>query len=93
MLRRRFILRAMTTIPALAAARSAFADDSGVSGPASAPIITLEARNDWATVAGRPAYLSLFNGLLPGPAIRHGLPEDTNLHFHGLHVSPFWCIG
>jgi len=52
------------------------------------------------SLAGRSAALYSYNGLVPGPRleIRPGeqvrirfanrLPEVTNLHFHGLHVSP-----
>ncbi len=100
MLRRQFIYRAFAAVPALAAAKSTFGADSGVAEPTSLGAITLEARNDWTTVAGRSAYLSLYNGLLPGPAIearpgdtlqidfKNSLSADTNVHFHGLHVSP-----
>ena len=51
-------------------------------------------------VGGRDAHVWTFNGSLPGPtlrlrpgdtlrvAMRNGLREATNLHVHGLHVSP-----
>jgi FtsP/CotA-like multicopper oxidase with cupredoxin domain len=51
-------------------------------------------------VAGEPARLWCYDDGFPGPAIRlqegrslalelvNHLPEATNLHFHGLHVSP-----
>ena len=51
-------------------------------------------------VAGRPAELWTYNQQFPGPTLRlwegdqvrlrfsNGLPEATNLHFHGLHIPP-----
>ena len=51
-------------------------------------------------VAGRWATLSTYNGCFPGPVLRvregelvriaftNRLDEPTNLHFHGLHISP-----
>jgi FtsP/CotA-like multicopper oxidase with cupredoxin domain len=61
---------------------------------------TLEAKPARVAVAGRPAALWTYNGVLPGPLIEaragdtirlrftNRLPEPTNLHFHGLHVTP-----
>ena len=55
---------------------------------------------DGLTLAGRPVRLLTYNGLFPGPLLRaregqtlrvrlvNRLDEPTNLHFHGLHVSP-----
>lgn len=51
-------------------------------------------------VGGREASVQTFNGSLPGPTLRvapgdtiriamtNDLPSPTNLHVHGLHVSP-----
>jgi len=51
-------------------------------------------------LAGGQARLYAFNGRVPGPLLearpgddvqlrlRNTLREPTNLHFHGLHVSP-----
>jgi FtsP/CotA-like multicopper oxidase with cupredoxin domain len=62
--------------------------------------VNLEARQGWMRVAGRTAYLYGYNGQVPGPLIearpgdhvrvrfRNGLAEPTNIHYHGLHVSP-----
>lgn len=62
--------------------------------------VDLESKQDWITVGGGDAYLYSFNGQLPGPTIeawpgdrvvvgfRNRLPEPTNIHYHGLHVSP-----
>lgn len=61
---------------------------------------TLTASEQRIDVAGRLAQLYAFNGRVPGPAmelragddvrlrLRNELSEPTNLHFHGLHVSP-----
>jgi FtsP/CotA-like multicopper oxidase with cupredoxin domain len=61
---------------------------------------SLAAETGHFSVAGRRATLYRYNGSVPGPRleIRPGdqvrirftnrLPEATNLHFHGLHVSP-----
>ncbi len=62
--------------------------------------VELEARDSWQSLAGRSAYLSTFNDRCPGPIIearagdtiriqfRNALSEETNLHYHGLHISP-----
>lgn len=51
-------------------------------------------------IGGREALMQAFNGSLPGPTLRvsagdtiritlhNGLQSPTNLHVHGLHVSP-----
>ena len=61
---------------------------------------SLAAQTGRLSLAGRHAALYGYNGSVPGPRleIRPGdqvrirfanrLPESTNLHFHGLHVSP-----
>ena len=61
---------------------------------------TIETSQGWVAIAGRAAYLCSFNGRVPGPMleVRSGdtlrlnlinkLPEATNLHYHGMHVSP-----
>ena len=60
----------------------------------------LEARAAVVEVAGQTVRLLTYNGLFPGPLLRaregerlrvrliNRLDEPTNLHFHGLHVSP-----
>ena len=62
--------------------------------------LSLTAQTGHLSLAGRRAMLYSYNGSVPGPRleIRPGdqvrirfvnrLPEVTNLHFHGLHVSP-----
>ena len=62
--------------------------------------LSLTAQTGSVFLAGRRAALYSYNGSVPGPRleIRPGdqvrirfanrLPEVTNLHFHGLHVSP-----
>jgi FtsP/CotA-like multicopper oxidase with cupredoxin domain len=62
--------------------------------------VALEATPARVSIAGRPAALWTYGGILPGPLIEagagetlrlrftNGLPEPTNLHFHGLHVTP-----
>jgi FtsP/CotA-like multicopper oxidase with cupredoxin domain len=68
--------------------------------PAPDPHVTLTARPQRLTVAGRVAEFWTYDGMLPGPQLRlrptepfplhfvNELPEATNLHFHGLHVAP-----
>lgn len=68
-----------------------------VDGMLTAALTASEQRID---VAGRLAQLYAFNGRVPGPVmelragddvrlrLRNELSEPTNLHFHGLHVSP-----
>lgn len=71
------------------------------SGSASQAVeVELEARPTVVNLAGRRVRLLTYNGLFPGPVIRaregeplrvrliNRLDEPTNLHFHGLHVSP-----
>jgi FtsP/CotA-like multicopper oxidase with cupredoxin domain len=67
---------------------------------ADAIVVDLEAGEAIVELAGEPARLLTYNGRFPGPLIRvregerllvrltNRLPEATNLHFHGLHVSP-----
>ncbi|MCY1159822.1 MAG: copper oxidase [Citricoccus sp.] len=62
--------------------------------------VTLDASPASVQVGGRRAELQAFNGSLPGPTLRvrpgdtiratmtNGLGIPTNLHVHGLHVSP-----
>jgi FtsP/CotA-like multicopper oxidase with cupredoxin domain len=62
--------------------------------------VHLEAAPATMPVAGKPVRLLTYNGSFPGPLVRaregdllrvtlvNGLDEPTNLHFHGLHVSP-----
>lgn len=62
--------------------------------------VSLTASEQWVGVAGRQAHVYAFNGRVPGPMmearagdevrlrLRNELFEPTNLHFHGLHVSP-----
>lgn len=62
--------------------------------------VALEARAATLDVAGQRVELLTYNGGFPGPLLRaregerlrvrlvNRLDEPTNLHFHGLHVSP-----
>jgi FtsP/CotA-like multicopper oxidase with cupredoxin domain len=62
--------------------------------------VTLNAAPGRVTIGGRTATTLGYNGGLPGPTLRvragdrlavrlqNGLAEPTNLHVHGLHVSP-----
>jgi FtsP/CotA-like multicopper oxidase with cupredoxin domain len=62
--------------------------------------VRLEAVAGPVQIAGRPATALSYNGGLPGPTLRlqpgdrlqvqlvNRLPDPTNLHVHGLHVSP-----
>ncbi|WP_237740619.1 multicopper oxidase family protein [Ornithinimicrobium pekingense] len=62
--------------------------------------VSLQARLDTHEVAGRPARTMGYNGGVPGPTLRlrpgdllridldNQLDHVTNLHVHGLHVSP-----
>ncbi|MCB5275429.1 Multicopper oxidase mco [Arthrobacter sp. SO5] len=62
--------------------------------------LRLEAARGGLDVGGRRALPMLYNGSLPGPTLRlragdelairlvNSLAEPTNLHLHGLHVSP-----
>jgi FtsP/CotA-like multicopper oxidase with cupredoxin domain len=69
--------------------------------PSAAPAaVELEAGEAIVELAGQPVRLLTYNGRFPGPPIRaregerllvrltNRLAEPTNLHFHGLHVSP-----
>ena len=62
--------------------------------------LALEAQYGPATLGGRPVTTYSYNGLIPGPTLRlragetlappltNRLDAVTNLHTHGLHVSP-----
>jgi len=62
--------------------------------------VDLSASYDRVNLAGKPAYLLNYNGRVPGPRLEvkagdtvrldftNNLSEPTNLHYHGLHVSP-----
>ncbi|MFP4099053.1 multicopper oxidase domain-containing protein [Coleofasciculus sp.] len=62
--------------------------------------IALDAGYGDINLAGRQANLYSYNGQVPGPVLEaqpgdsvriqftNNLPEATNLHYHGLHVSP-----
>ena len=96
--RRQFLIRA-GGIASFSAAGDIVRAQTSNQGPALVEAV-LEARETWATLAGRPAQLYTYNGQTPGPIIearagdtirisfRNALSETTNLHFHGLHVSP-----
>lgn len=61
---------------------------------------SLRAAQNWLFLGSGPAFASTFNQSIPGPTLElfpgqttlihftNSLPETTNLHFHGLHVSP-----
>jgi FtsP/CotA-like multicopper oxidase with cupredoxin domain len=62
--------------------------------------VRLEVAETTVTLGGRPAHMLTYNGTVPGPTLRlhpgdrlqvqlvNRLPDPTNLHTHGLHVSP-----
>ena len=62
--------------------------------------VSLEASEDWVILGGRSARLYTYNRSAqaprliakPGDTVRlrltNRLPEATNLHYHGLHISP-----
>ncbi|WP_434137085.1 multicopper oxidase domain-containing protein, partial [Kocuria rosea] len=62
--------------------------------------LVLEAAPARVRIGARTAHVQAFNGSLPGPTLRlrpgdtlrvamsNGLEAPTNLHVHGLHVSP-----
>ena len=62
--------------------------------------LTLDAARGQVELGGRSAGALCYNGTVPGPTLRlrpgdelairlvNGLDEPTNLHVHGLHVSP-----
>lgn len=95
---RRTILRGAV---GLLAAR---ATSTSVASPSPAPDqtidVTLEARPATVQLDGQAVELLTYNGGFPGPLVRaregerlrvrlvNRLDEPTNLHFHGLHVSP-----
>ncbi|HWB84415.1 MAG TPA: multicopper oxidase family protein [Bryobacteraceae bacterium] len=95
--------RSFLSLAASASAGLAYRGRSSVYEPqASAGLvqIDLEAEAGLVPFAGRQAYLYGYNNQVPGPLIQarpgdtlrvrftNSLPEATNLHFHGLHVSP-----
>lgn len=63
-------------------------------------LLTLAAGRRQLQIGGRQGWPSCYNGSLPGPTLRlqagdeltlrlvNNLDEPTNLHMHGLHVSP-----
>lgn len=79
---------------ALAAGPRRFASAGGILG------IELIAAEQWVDLAGKQALLYAFNESVPGPMMelrsgdevrirfRNSLPEPTNLHYHGVHLSP-----
>lgn len=62
--------------------------------------LRLEASPGWIQLAGQQAWALAYNGAIPGPTLRirpgdvlnvqlvNNLGQPTNLHVHGLHVSP-----
>ena len=95
---RRNFLTLPAAIPFAAFAGRAIADNQDV---ASGLVdLSLEASESWVPIGGRQALLYAFNGSVPGPVVearpgdtvridfRNNLREATNLHFHGLHISP-----
>lgn len=62
--------------------------------------LSLNARYSQVSLAGRTATLFNYNGRIPGPRLEvkpgdtvrihftNQLPDPTNLHYHGLHVTP-----
>ena len=62
--------------------------------------VSLEARLAYQNIGGRTGEVLTYNGQMPGPVLElragdalgiqfsNSLSEPTNLHFHGLHVSP-----
>ncbi|HEU4656607.1 MAG TPA: multicopper oxidase family protein [Capillimicrobium sp.] len=62
--------------------------------------VTLDAEQETITVSDSQIVAQPFNGSLVGPTLhvrpgdaievtfRNATPQDTNIHFHGLHVSP-----
>ena len=61
---------------------------------------TLSAGPATVTIAGRPVRVLAYNGQVPGPLLvvapgdtvrlklKNNIGRVTNLHFHGLHISP-----
>lgn len=90
-------LLGMKSLPALlrgAEPRGAFRSEDGLLDAA------IEASYTWVRLGGSYAHLFTYNEQAPGPVLEarpgdtvrlrftNSLPEPTNLHFHGLHVSP-----
>lgn len=79
---------------------SDFAQPSELRGANGLLKVRLDAGGGTVQIGGRTASVLTFNGGIPGPTLRlksgdrlgvtlhNGLDEPTNLHTHGLHVSP-----
>jgi FtsP/CotA-like multicopper oxidase with cupredoxin domain len=93
---RRTILGSLApALGTMALSRAIAAEDGGRTVEA-----TLEARAEVVTIGDEAVRVLSYNGLFPGPQIRaaegdllrvtlaNAMEEPTNLHFHGLHVSP-----
>ena len=91
---RRNFLQSSLWLPAITAAIPLRASDSNVVDT------TIEASERWMMIGEKPARLYAYNGNVPGPVLeahpgdtlrvffQNNLNEETNLHFHGLHVPP-----
>ena len=91
---RRNLLQASLWLPAITAGMQLRASDSNVVDT------TIEASERWVAIGERSARLYAYNGNVPGPVLeahagdtlrvffQNNLSEETNLHFHGLHVPP-----
>jgi FtsP/CotA-like multicopper oxidase with cupredoxin domain len=94
--RRRFLERC-AAITTCAVGRAVVTDARSSSA---SEAVELAAGEAIVELAGQPVRLLTYNGRFPGPLIRgregerlrvrltNRLAEPTNLHFHGLHVSP-----
>ncbi|MBS1827511.1 MAG: multicopper oxidase family protein [Acidobacteria bacterium] len=86
--------------PSILSRRHFLAACSAATAGAASMDTILEPRATTALAANRTMEYWGYNGLLPGPTLHlnpgdtarirliNTLPEPTNLHFHGLHVSP-----
>ena len=91
---RRNFLKASLCLPVISAGMRLRASDPGFVNA------VLDASERWVTVGGRSALLYAYNGSVPGRLLeahpgdtlrvllQNRLSEETNLHFHGLHVAP-----
>ena len=91
---RRNFLKTSLWLPAITAGMRLRASDSNVVDT------TIEASERWVVIGERSARLYAYNGNVPGPVLeahagdtlrvffQNNLSEETNLHFHGLHVPP-----
>jgi FtsP/CotA-like multicopper oxidase with cupredoxin domain len=82
------------------AAQPAFPEPVEVVSEGGVLRFTMTAARQEAVLAGQPFAATVYNGTLVGPTLRvrpgdrleltlvNALEEPTNLHFHGLHVSP-----